>query len=1000
MADIFQTSISGMLAYQRALATTSHNISNVNTAGFSRQITSFDAREPQFFGGGYIGSGVEVGTIRRLVDQQRILEVRNNSSEFARLETFAGLSGRIDNLLADKHAGLAPAVQSFFSAVQTVATDPVSGTSRQVLLTEAQNLASRFQFFDSRMNQLESDVTARVKVQVAEINQYASSIARLNQDISIALGRAQGEPPNDLMDQRDELLRQLATKINTTTLTQEDGMVNVFIGNGQGLVIGNSANQLGTVRSEFDPQRVEVTFVTSTSAVNITRGLSGGTLGGLLDFRREVLDMVRNQVGQLATSIAVDFNLQHHLGMHYDGGVPQLGADFFSLLPPEVLPRQGITATGLPVVGIDVGGGLASTQAGTSVGTDVTTLANARVAAQTITVTDSDGSVTNVAIGAGSSAAQIAAALAGTPGLTSVTAATNWVTLGFAGATGIQDGDTVSFDLVTDGASQTITFVRDASANATLAEDVAAAIALAGAPGDLTVSVDAASNTLTVSSASGANIGVEDFSAQDNAGLAFSNFVGTAGEANDVVIDGTTVSYTTGASGTASATAFATAAAAALGAGYRVLNDGAGGVRIFRLDGSPLDLQNFDADTATGGNADAAFNVAAAAGSTAGYAGVISEGGTTASTATAVAATSSFSFGGQTVTEGGTADSAVRVGMVTIRLEHNATISSSVSGTSGSGGVFNAGAGADAQVPAGDSSVEDLTGSDYRLLYDAGGPQWILTRLSDNTTTNIAVGATAVVDGLYIDTSGIAGPAAGDSYLIRPTRAAAGSLAVALTRPEQVAAASPVVTGEAVDSTGQSANTGTGRISAATIGSQQNLPLAGAIRLTFDAASNQFIVTGGPGGTLPYNPTTSSAGVEFNFPDYGDMRFTVSGVPADGDAFVIEPSTKGRGDNANALRLAALATTMTMEGGDTTYSEFYGSVVGNVGSASMRANINRDAQKVILDQSVAARDEVSGVNLEEEAANLLRYQQAFQASAQVVTIAKSLFETLLSSVQR
>lgn len=652
MANIFQTSVTGLLAFQRALATTSHNISNVGTDGYSRQRTEFTTLTPQLGAGGWVGSGVGIDTIRRMADEIRLQAVRTNTSEFGRLDTFAQLSGRIDNLLADQKAGLAPAMQAFFNSVQAASTNPADETARNVMLTEAQNLASRFHYFDARLTELDGEVNGRLAVVTEEINQMAEAVARLNREIVVASGRSQGAPPNDLLDQRDLLLERIAQRVGTQVVQQHDGSVSVFIGNGQALVVGAESNRLAVIGNDYDGTRNEIAFVSGNSQVNISRQISGGSLGGLLDFRRESLDVIRNELGQAAVALTVQFNQQHRQGVSFDGSQIIPGGDFFKPLEVDIRPSSRNSGSGRPAV--------------------------------------------------------------------------------------------------------------------------------------------------------------------------------------------------------------------------------------------------------------------------------------------------------------------------TINPEQ----------------------------------LGELTASDYRLRYD--GSAWQLTRLNDGQSWTLP--ANSAPDGLLIDVSGISGMSAGDSFLLNPAGQGARAIEVALTRPNEIAWASPISAGEAVDASGQALNSGSGKIGAVSFSGDVAALLGAGLPGDQITLSHTGIAADGSAifssdyGNVSYDAATASYTLALPG-GIGEIRFKVSGSPAEGDAFVIQPNTKGRGDNANLLALAGIKDKPVLNGGDASLEELYSSLVGRAGAQTLRANINRDAQGVLLEQAQAARDAVSGVNLEEEAADMLRYQQAYMASAQMITVANSLFQSLLDAVR-
>lgn len=661
MADIFQSGISGLRAAQRSLATTSHNISNVNTEGFTRQRVEQGTRTPTATGAGFLGNGVETQGVRRVFNQQRETAVQQATSEFQRLDTLSGLAGRLDNLVADPSAGLSPALQAFFGAVQGLANDPTSSTAREALLGEGRNLAARFRFLDGRLTEINADVDRQLDTEVSEVNELAGAIAELNRAVVGELGRTGGQPPNDLLDERDNLVRQLSERVSARTVAQEDGSLNVYIGSGQTLVSRFAASELGVIDSPEDPARSRIAFVDTGSPVDITDAIQGGSLGGALDFRREVLDPARDALGRIATTVAATVNAQQNLGLQFDGGsAGQLGEDFFGVGQPQVIPRQTNTGTGAPTVTIDEAG------------------------------------------------------------------------------------------------------------------------------------------------------------------------------------------------------------------------------------------------------------------------------------------------------------------------------------------------------------IGGLTGDNYRLSYD--GTDYTLTNLADGTTQTLA-GATDQVDGLDINASGIT---AGDSFLIRPTRLGARDVAVALDRPAQIAAASPLRAREAVDAAGQGTNGGNAAIERLEVRSTTGLPLSGGadpLTLRFDASggtgsNGAWLVTDGNGtsvATIDYDPSTDSGGITVDgagtLASYGDPTFTLTGVPVDGDELVLENNENGRGDNTNALALGELSDQSILDGGESTYQEAYASLVGDIGSSTRQAQVNRDAQEGALQQASAARESVSGVNLDEEAANLLRFQQAYQASAQAISIGRSLFDSLLAAVR-
>lgn len=341
MPGILNTSLSGMLAFQRALDVTSHNIANANTPGYSRQVAHFSARPGVGSGVGYIGSGTQIASIERMYDAMQTEQLRTTTTGYARFNTLNNLSSRIDILLADPDTGLNSGLQSYFGSMQDLANDPSSIPTRQAVIGEAQGLASRFQSLDGRLTELEDEVNDRLELAVADINRLASSIAQVNGKISLANGT--GNAPNDLLDQRDGLILQLSAQVAVSTNIQEDGTMSVFIGSGQSLVLGGDARQLGVGGTEFDRTRLTVTYQGSSGSTPLDTASTGGNLGGLLDFRARILDPARQSLGQTAIALAASMNEQHASGMDLRGN---LGTDLFSVSPPKVLPSSNNGGTG------------------------------------------------------------------------------------------------------------------------------------------------------------------------------------------------------------------------------------------------------------------------------------------------------------------------------------------------------------------------------------------------------------------------------------------------------------------------------------------------------------------------------------------------------------------------------------------------------------------------------------------------------------------------------
>lgn len=638
MANVLNIGTSALLSLQRAIDTTGNNIANVNTEGYSRQRVEFAELPPRLTGAGFVGTGVTIGAITRSFNQFLADDVLDRSSSAAGANTLADLSGRVDGILANPATGLGPAIDDFFAALQDVATNPGSVPERQVLLGEAEGLANRFQYLNDQFSSLDQEANIRIDSSVQQINSLASSIADMNDRIVSETVRAGGQSPNGLLDARDQLITRLSEQIGVTTVPQSDGAVNVLIGSGQALVVGNSASALETFTDPFDVSRLNVGVAGLAVQSDVGRFLSGGELGAVLEFRGDVLDGAVTDLGLIATGLAATFNDQQALGLDLNGN---FGGDFFRPLEPTVVNSTTNTGTGL---------------------------------------------------------------------------------------------------------------------------------------------------------------------------------------ASAVITD-------------------------------------------------PV----------------------------------------------------------------------------------------------------------------------NLTGDEYRLSFD--GTNYTLTNTTTNASTTGA-GPGFSIDGVDITVAGT--PVAGDAFLIAPVAQGANLFDVVISDPRAFAAASPVRSSTSL------ANAGSGVIGDLSVSSVGSLPLGGNIVLSFNPDAlgvgvPGFDVTGVAGGPIAYDPATQANGIDVTL---GDLSFNLSGIPVNGDSFTIENNLDGSGDNRNALALADLQNERTLNGGTASYQDAYAALLADVAVSTRQANSAAATESALLDQSRAALSSSQGVNLDEEAANLIRYQQAYQAAAQVIAVADEVFQTLLNATRR
>ena len=633
MASVLNIATSGLLSMQKGLATTGHNIANVATEGYSRQTVTFESREAGAGSGGFVGNGVRTSTIVRAYDAFLGKELRDTTSAAKHFEVFSQMAGKLDDLLAEQEGGVATQFERLFSSIQDVSNNPSATPERQVLLGEAGALATQFRQLDTAIASMNDQVNVRLDSMVQEINAIAKNVALLNDKIDSASAAAAGQPPNDLLDQRDLMLQNLSEYIGVTVTEQSNGQVNILVGTGQPLVVGTRYEALSLGPGRYDPVAFEVEIEQAAgNTVPITESVSGGIMQGLLRFRDETLNGARQELGLLAAGVTATFNAQHKLGLDLTGTA---GGNFFAPIAPVAASDYQNTGT----------------------------------------------SVASVAI----------------------------------------------------------------------------------------------------------------------------------------------------------------------------------------------------------------------------------------------------------------------------------------------------------------TDISQVQPTDYKLYYN--GAQWQLTNQKSGEI-NTGQGPFAV-DGLNIEVT--AGANIGDSFLIRPAYRAASFFRVEITEPGKIAAAAPLVASAPIT------NQGDAKINSIENANMTGIPVGADVIMTYSAAAQGFTLTGGATGTIPYNPINESGGKTVTLANLGGSTLQLAGVPAEGDTLVIANNTSGGGDNRNALRLSGLQSTGLLLNSAASYQDMFASTVSSVGIQTRQATSSAETQSTLQAQAEQSLNSLAGVNLDEEAANLLKFQQAYQATAQMVATANEMFNTLLSA---
>ena len=344
MSSLMNNAMSGLSAAQAALNTVSNNMANYNIAGYSRQTTVLGATNSTLTGGGWVGNGVTVTGVQREYSTFISNQLNAAQNQSSGLTSRYQQMSKINDLLSDTTNSLAVNLQDFFSSLQTLVSNAEDPAARQAVLGKSEGLVNQFRSSDQYLRDQDRQVNGSIISSVAQINGYANQIAALNDKIARLRGAGEGVAPNDLLDQRDQLVSQLNQIVGVEVSVQDSGTYNVSMANGYSLVQGSRAHQLAAVPDSADPSRTTVAYV-DDAAGNIAipeKLIASGSLGGLLTFRSQDLDQARNNLNQMAQALAHAFNQQNAQGLDGSG---EAGGAFFSIGGPTTLSNTRNTGS-------------------------------------------------------------------------------------------------------------------------------------------------------------------------------------------------------------------------------------------------------------------------------------------------------------------------------------------------------------------------------------------------------------------------------------------------------------------------------------------------------------------------------------------------------------------------------------------------------------------------------------------------------------------------------
>jgi flagellar hook-associated protein 1 FlgK len=319
------------------LQTTGNNIANANTPGYSRQSVELGSLGSDYNGAGYMGRGVTVATVTRASNMFLTQQAVATGSAAAADGVRRDMLSQLEKVFAGGAAGLGQAATQIFNAYADLAAAPADLSARQAVLGRLEDFASLARSSSNQIESLQANLQHDVSGGVAEVNALAASLAKLNTSIAAAVNR--GHMPNDLLDQRDQLIKRISDQIQVHTFLGADQTASVFIGSGQTLVLGGSSNRVLATSAPADPSHIGLAMSSGGQITPLsTADIGDGLIGGLMRFQDGDLADARNRLGQLATGLASAVNQQQGFGLDLQG---QPGAAVFTFSGPQALPATG-----------------------------------------------------------------------------------------------------------------------------------------------------------------------------------------------------------------------------------------------------------------------------------------------------------------------------------------------------------------------------------------------------------------------------------------------------------------------------------------------------------------------------------------------------------------------------------------------------------------------------------------------------------------------------------
>jgi len=337
--SLLSIGLSGINASSAAINTIGNNTANVDTAGYSRQqvMTTASAQRNIGLGVGFIGTGTTLSDVRRIYNSYLDAQLQSSTALSADAVAYSGQAGKTDTLLSDTTTGVAAQLSKFFTDLQSIATYPTQSAERSSFLTQANALSARFNSVAAQLSSQNENVNAQLSTFTTQVNELTTTIASLNKQITQASGG--NTSPNSLLDSRNEAVRQLNGLVGVKVI-ENNGSYDVYTGTGQSLVSGSSAYKMSATPSKEDPLQYNVQITYGNTDTDVTSVISGGSIGGLLRYRSEVLTPATNELGRVAVVLSDQINKQLMRGVDSKGN---FGTALFNSINDAALITQRST---------------------------------------------------------------------------------------------------------------------------------------------------------------------------------------------------------------------------------------------------------------------------------------------------------------------------------------------------------------------------------------------------------------------------------------------------------------------------------------------------------------------------------------------------------------------------------------------------------------------------------------------------------------------------------